>query len=181
MIKAILHRLFQQSMGHAAVSPVLFGCEQTHLADRTIRRQIRIEILELFIQRKRPLASHRQHADDLTVHNADDIGVLLMKLVYQDALGISLVLRDLLDKRLVIETVDLLELPGLRRYLEYMRACHFPVPISRFRKSRQPWRVLPESRRRCCCDAKTRPEPSVQSESTDFLGRSPRTLRPGAM
>ena len=70
-----------------------------------------VEVGNFLIERERAIATRGQHAHDFLIVQADEIGVLSVKLVHEPVRGGRLVLRNFLHERPVVETMDHLELP----------------------------------------------------------------------
>ena len=75
-------------------------------------------MLKLLVQREGVSASGRHHSNQLPVPYTDEVRVLVVELVDQEPVRVRLVLRNLLHEGLVVQPVDLLELPLLGGDLE---------------------------------------------------------------
>ena len=80
-----------------------------------------VELRQFLVERKRTIAAHGHHADELSAAKADQVCVFGVEFVDEPRRGRGLVLRDFFDKRFVIELMDLLELRFFRCDFELER------------------------------------------------------------
>ena len=92
--------------------------QQAQFADFPILGQVGVDVAQLLVEGKRPVAPQGDHAHDPVLVDGDDVEVLVVEAIDVPALGVGLVLRDFLDEGLVSQLEDLLELPKLVRDLE---------------------------------------------------------------
>ena len=95
--------------------------------DRTPNTHVGVDIdadgfLELLIERERTTASHGQHARQLPATQTNEVSVFCVEFVHQTMRGRSLMLRNLIDERFVIQAMDRFEFPIFGRSLEYQRS-----------------------------------------------------------
>jgi hypothetical protein len=104
---------------------LLFGGEESAFGQIVDRAwwKVRIEVGELLVEGEGAVEMDRDHADDVTGLDADEVFVAVMKAIDQHAVGIGVMLGDFLDERAVVQAVNLLELPGLGGHFEDEAAC----------------------------------------------------------
>src|SRR5579875_420372 len=89
------------------------------------RRQVTVQIGQLLVKGERAFAPHCQHPNEFPITQANEIGVLAVKLIHQSLGGRTLVLRNLLNESLVVEPMNGFELPILRSEFENQRLAFF--------------------------------------------------------
>ena len=88
--------------------------EQPHLHRLAARRQKRVEIRQLAVERERPAVPEGEHADELAAVERNHVEVFMVKPIDEASFGVRSVLGYLLDEGAIIELVDLFELPRFR-------------------------------------------------------------------
>ena len=83
--------------------------------------QVGLEAAQLFVQGEGPAVADADHADEVMIPAADEVGVLVVEAVNEDAGVVGGMLGHLLDERGVVQLEDFVELPGLVGLLELQR------------------------------------------------------------
>src|SRR5262245_21752112 len=82
--------------------------QEPQLADTPAGGKVRIHVLELLIERKRPLAADRNHPDDVVALDGNEVGILVVEAIDMAPVWTGAVLWNLLHERLVSEPENLL-------------------------------------------------------------------------
>src|ERR1043166_905690 len=120
----------EQSLQNLAAAKFFFDRQQPDFTRCTaVFGQIRIELREFLVERKRSMPAHGQHADQTPVAQTDRVGIFRVKFIHQPPFRCGAVLRDFLDERFVIELVNEFEFPvfGGNFKFEGRRGIHMVV------------------------------------------------------
>src|SRR5215203_1321025 len=81
--------------------------QKPYLGDVEMGRHEFIQVMQLCIERERAFVAGANHAHQLVVPPALEVGVFAMKAINQPPFGVRLMLRNLLDENLIVEQMDL--------------------------------------------------------------------------
>ena len=119
--QAVRHQLRHQPAKDDARAVLRLHGEQTDLADPSVRWKVRIQVLDLRIERERAHPAHGDHSEHPLAATAHDVRILPIEAVDQLTALVRRMLRDLLDERSIVQAMDLLALAEIGRDLEGQR------------------------------------------------------------
>src|SRR6185437_7214591 len=108
---AMLPEQSEDSLQYLGAAEFFLDGQQANFANRASGGTVRVEILQLLIERKWARATHGEHSDELLSRETDEIGIFRVKFVDETMGGRSVMLRNFLNECFVVEPVNLLELP----------------------------------------------------------------------
>lgn len=119
-VDGMLDERGDEPLGDAGVAELLLDGEQADFAQRPVRGEVGIEVVELAVERERALVAKGDHTgeDSFFLMNADDVGVLLVEFIGQHLVAVGFVLRDFLHEGFIVQRMDSLDFPRLFRDLE---------------------------------------------------------------
>ncbi len=111
----MLDRMPKQGGEQATPAEARRHREESALGSAAAGRKMLVEGGDLGVEREGALEAQGEHAGELAAVERDDVVILLVETVHETSVGIRRVLGNLFDEGLVVQAMDRLEFPILRR------------------------------------------------------------------